>query len=68
MKSVVEGFGGVEANMRPKLCMCVHVCVCVTPNHFNNLKAFAIIEHLSTAMCVCVCVCWGIIIFTRPPS
>ena len=26
------------------------VCVYVTPNHFRNLKAFAIIHHLSTAM------------------
>ena len=28
----------------------VCVCVCGTPNDFNNLKAFAIIQHLSTAM------------------
>ena len=38
--------------------MCV--CVCVTPNHFRNPKAFAIIHHLSTAMsalqqCLVVC-------------
>ena len=26
------------------------VCVCVTPNPFQNPKAFAIIHHLSTAM------------------
>ena len=26
------------------------VCLCGTPNHSNNLKAFAIIQHLSTAM------------------
>jgi hypothetical protein len=28
------------------------VCVCVMPNHFNKSKAFAIIQHLSTAMSV----------------
>ena len=43
------------------------VCVCVMPNHFNNLKAFAKIHHFYSStllqceqscrsVCVCVCV------------
>ena len=34
------------------MCVCVWVggWVGVTPNHFNNLKAFTVIQHLSTAI------------------
>ena len=38
---------------RRKKAPCTEVeswCVCVKPNHFRNLKAFAIIHHLSAVM------------------
>ena len=43
-------WGGSRAFSLQPRSVCVCVCVCVTPNHFRNLKAFAIIHHLSTAM------------------
>ena len=51
--------------------VCVCVCVCVTPNHFNKSKAFAIIQHLSTAMsalqqCLDVCVCVCVLLHPSP--
>ena len=53
---LLGGGGGVYVTSvpaRPCHCtvfVCLYVCVCVTPNHFNNIIAFAIIHHLSTAM------------------